>query len=188
MIVNCKQCKKDFNGKPAAKRSYCSTVCYIQSQKVNKLGMSNPNWRGGLPDCNECGEKTRHPTRDAKLCGKCYTKSLSTRSPEMHPNWKGGISKQSGYDTFLSLRYRYKKRANGGTHTFTQWNNLKELFNSMCLCCKQREPLVKLTEDHIVPISMGGTDDISNIQPLCKSCNSKKYTKNIDYRLTFAKI
>jgi 5-methylcytosine-specific restriction endonuclease McrA len=53
----------------------------------------------------------------------------------------------------------------------------------MCLCCKQKEPDIKLTEDHVVPLSYGGTDFVENIQPLCGSCNSKKHVKTVDYRI-----
>lgn len=34
----------------------------------------------------------------------------------------------------------------------------------------------------MVPLVLGGTDYIDNIQPLCKSDNSSKGTKIMDYR------
>lgn len=66
-------------------------------------------------------------------------------------------------------------------HTDEEWERLKARFNYRCVCCYRREPLIKLTKDHILPISQGGRDSIKNIQPLCKDCNHKKSNQNINY-------
>lgn len=77
----------------------------------------------------------------------------------------------------------HKRRARilggGGSHTPQEWHELCEKYNNKCLCCGEKKPL---TRDHVIPISIGGDNNISNIQPLCKSCNSKKGKKHIDYR------
>jgi len=74
-----------------------------------------------------------------------------------------------------------RKKGNGGSYTIEQWNDLLKRVNYMCLCCKRHEPEVKLSVDHIIPISKGGRNDIANIQPLCFSCNARKGVKDIDY-------
>lgn len=42
-----------------------------------------------------------------------------------------------------------------------------------------------LTIDHIIPISLGGTSNLRNLQALCEPCNNTKGS-NIDFRASFA--
>lgn len=59
-------------------------------------------------------------------------------------------------------------------------NAVFDIYGDKCLCCGTSE---NISIDHIIPVRKGGENNISNFQPLCKSCNSKKGTKIIDYRI-----
>lgn len=76
---------------------------------------------------------------------------------------------------------RIRESNASGNHTFGEWETLKAQYNWTCPCCKKQEPKIILTEDHIIPLSKGGSHNIENIQPLCRSCNSIKSTKTIKY-------
>ncbi len=78
------------------------------------------------------------------------------------------------------LHRRARKLYAEGSHTAQEWLDLCVLYSNKCLCCGR--PNVKLTADHIVPLSKGGSDYIDNIQPLCAPCNSSKNARTIDYR------
>jgi hypothetical protein len=69
---------------------------------------------------------------------------------------------------------------NGGHHTQEEWEQLCAYYNYSCVRCGKTGE--RLTKDHVIPVTKGGKDYISNIQPLCISCNSRKYTKIEDYR------
>ena len=43
-----------------------------------------------------------------------------------------------------------------------------------CVSCKKWFPKSEITVDHIIPKRKGGLDVISNLQAMCRSCNSSK--------------
>ncbi len=90
---------------------------------------------------------------------------------------------------------RDRRKGASGSHSAEEWAALKEAHDYKCANCGKREPDIKLTTDHIIPISRWAEwkrdnpevtyecSDIENIQPLCKSCNCSKkdklFNKNI---------
>ena len=67
-----------------------------------------------------------------------------------------------------------------GNFTLAEWISLCNKFGNKCLWCERTDR--KLTIDHVVPITKGGTNYIDNIQPLCVNCNARKNNSTIDFR------
>ena len=55
--------------------------------------------------------------------------------------------------------------------------------NYKCLNCGAGRDEISLHLDHIVPVSSGGSDDLDNLQTLCKDCNFGKRDKFIGMSL-----
>lgn len=77
--------------------------------------------------------------------------------------------------------YKHTRRARiksiGGSHTVIEINNLLKLQKYKCAVCSISVKN-KYHIDHVMPIALGGSNYISNIQILCPTCNCSKGAKD----------
>lgn len=140
------------------------------SNTHKKIGTGK--WRKGV----KMSDETKKKISEALSGDKSYA-------------WKGGLMKDKEYVSWSKNkrnRLKLKTIREIGSHTYEEWQTLKSKYNYTCPCCGLQEPFIGqkseyLTEDHIIPLSKGGSDLIENIQPLCISCNVKKNNKTIKY-------
>lgn len=73
----------------------------------------------------------------------------------------------------------HRRRAAQGAYTVQEWDARVAQYDGKCAYCKKPR---KLTVDHVIPVSKGGSNYISNIVPACRSCNSRKGARLMEAR------
>lgn len=73
-------------------------------------------------------------------------------------------------------QYRARRRGANGVFSYSDWTDMIKRTGGRCTYCGSEK---KLTVDHIVPLSKGGTNYRDNLQLLCRSCNARKSDKLI---------
>ncbi len=87
-------------------------------------------------------------------------------------------------DKVIAYAHKHRTLINNSTEHYTaeEWISLCERYNYTCLACGKND--VPMTVDHVIPVSLGGSNGIDNIQPLCKPCNCSKGARHsTDYRI-----
>lgn len=153
-------------------KEQCKECCYE----------NGPRWR------NQHRKRETEKARSYRL-----RKESQERINKLSRRW--GKENREKYREGLEKSHRHRKEQNRekvnqhshrryireqgaeGSHTLKEWKLMKERYNYTCPDCGRKEPEIYLTRDHVIPLSKGGSDYIKNIQPLCGSCNSRKYTK-----------
>lgn len=143
----------------------------FKSETLKKMSLA----KIGKPSNNK-KEKVIKP-KQLKLLLK---KDLKKYTRQKNERW---VLKNYDKKLWFNNQRRVKRLGNGGSHTLGEWETLKAQYNFTCPNCHRKEPEVKLTRDHIIPLSKGGSDNIENIQPLCGRCNCSKHTEIIKYEL-----
>lgn len=150
--VACRYCGKTGFAK-TAKRQICDD-CYPIYVRDYEAACGRRAWHRGITHipCVLCGTQTPKKAENHRYC----------------PNCRKNVT---GY--YLA-RWRSQKRGSDINHTFEEWRELCAHHKFRCAYCGKE---TRLTRDHAIPLSRGGTDDITNIRPCCQSCNSRKNDK-----------
>ena len=171
----------------------CGCLNFKPTSDETKRKISKANSKQIHFNCDNCGElsheKPSHYKRKKRhFCSmECYSEYRKEKLPITEQHAYKGVRKEGESKQVYHRRYvknnperiahlkarRYARERNAeGSHTLKEWQELKEKFDNKCAHCREEK---KLTKDHIVPLSKNGTDYITNIQPLCRNCNSKKW-------------
>jgi 5-methylcytosine-specific restriction endonuclease McrA len=153
--------------------------------KIGKGAKGRPSWNKGKTNPyaigNTYGKGHIAWNRGIKMSDEFREKNRQSQ----YKRWAKVIPNYSYQKDGDKIRRLKRIADNGGFHSKGEWETLKAQYNWTCPSCTKSEPFDQeykfLTKDHIVPLIKGGTDNIENIQPLCKSCNSIKSSQSIKY-------
>lgn len=126
--------------------------------------------------CRKCGNHRLFVPDSDGRCAACARRKRLAYKKRAQESGKWGVRVR-----LAKHRRRALRKANGGdcVVTASDWQWVLDRYGSACLCCGSTEPP---TMDHVVPLSLGGPHDKTNLQPLCHLCNSLKQATVADYR------
>jgi len=166
----CLLCNSEFlrtkhNTKVFNRQKFCNRRCW----KRWFNGRNHHQWKSTkIHFCIYCKAKIQRHNKSGR-CRICFHKGIGTikiSTPERLREQKRIAENK---------RRAIKKKVTVGEFTIKDWEDIKRKNNLTCLICKKTEPTIKLTIDHIIPLSKNGEHSKVNIQPLCRRCNSSKY-------------
>lgn len=141
------------------------------------LGLCRSHWRK-LP---EVRARTRIQENAYHTSTRERRREYNRRDYQKHSDaykaraahWQKENSKQFYANT--GSRHRAQKLGAIANFGLAQWEHLKALFGHRCAYCHQQ--LSSLEQDHVRPLSKGGSHTTDNIVPACRSCNARKSAK-----------
>lgn len=138
----------------------CGGACRraIRTERQKRTYDPKNGRNGIIINCGLCGERIERTAHNKKYCPDC----------------------QNIVACHYERRRNLTKQNISGTHTKAEFNSLCNRMRWECEYCGAQLNLKTATEDHIIPLALGGDDGISNIAVACLSCNASKGKRPVD--------
>ena len=165
----------------AKQRAY--RLAHLEEDKAKKLADYHANKEKHAAKhkayylINQQAIKAQSKARYQQLRARMENDEAFHRAWRIERNLKLQAWRESNPESaLLQVESRRARKLNAPVNDLTpaQWQEIKEAFNHRCAYCGRT--MQRLTQDHITPLSKGGSHTYSNVVPACQSCNSHKHT------------
>lgn len=198
----CQSCGIGFQARTDSPGLYCSNACKFDAKrlppvekrkrvKARQRARYLKNREQRLESARAYRERPGMREANIDRCRQYYAanKSALLEKHKVYDTLPENRARRLAYlaanrDRYAAAMAKRRSEIHGLTDHFiwSEWTELKTKAGRICLRCERSEDVARLTVDHIVPLTCGGTNLIDNIQPLCGPCNRSKGAKAIDYR------
>ena len=192
----CKDCDQAYNRQQYEKRA--AEFDPTALRQCSKCGETKPRYNAHSPWCSACylararvGSRAWRAKNPDKV--RALFEAWEQRNPEKNKRSKDAY-RDRNRETLRRKNREYKaanpeQRANDKTRRRLMESNIipiprgwkalqMERQGGKCAgCFKRFGPRRKAQIDHIIPLALGGDNDITNLQLLCDSCNPSKGAK-----------
>lgn len=178
----------------------------IYAANKEKMRAARDEWRAKNKERDRATSKAWHDANKEKTrkAGREWAEKNKERKKETARRWyianaedqrrrsrewaaanpdkvKKNAAKKTAEDHKAARHRRKARKLNAvGKWSAADLRIVKSILGDMCLKCGSAE---RISVDHVIPLAMGGSNQPTNLQPLCTSCNSRKGSRSMaDYR------
>lgn len=168
----------DFVGYPVTTRAECKE-CYAKKQATRR---STPEGRAAARVASRkcCAKpevrKVIYARRNERYAtDEDYREKQKSISRDWH-NTQYAENVDYRESIIARTQNRRSKVAGRGKVSADEWHSILQKFDYSCAYCGATEPL---TMEHVLAIHNGGTNEVCNVVPACRRCNSSNGTKDL---------
>lgn len=158
-------------GKVLRAGRYCSQFCQVYDRfgpQSRPVPLHHPSRRG--PSEPATSPRQRKPPTQ-RICPRCAVSFMTNMPHQIHCSKRCAMKASR-------LRRRVREAGTYGDWTWGDFMRMAGRFRWCCAYCGIKPG--RLDPDHVIPLSQGGPNVLTNLLPSCAACNTDKQALSLD--------